>query len=256
MTSTRLPTVELPPVQGGAGRQGTAENIIEQVVAAIADGTLARGQRLPSEREFARHYGVSGPTAREAIRALSAMGLVEARHGSGTYVTADPEVFVSSALTIAAHMSDVTVSEIIDLLAVLNVHAAEAACEAATEQEVDALAAASAGIVNAEQPSSILTSVTDFHRALARAAHRPLIQIISTFLVDTLADLEERTFPVDSAFWQEWTGALAAHRAEIVSAVRAHDPGRAGAAVRAYHREAGRMLADESDLLSARTKVK
>lgn len=223
-------------------------------MAAIADGTLARGERLPSEREFARHYGVSGPTAREAIRALSAMGLVEARHGSGTYVTADPEAFVSSALTIAAHMSGVTVSEVIELLAVLNVHAAEAACEAATADDLAALAAASAGIVSGDRRGAILSSVTDFHRALARAAHRPLIQVISSFLVDTLADLEERTFPEDSAFWQEWTGALAAHRDEIVSAVRAHEPGRAAVAVRAYHREAGRMLADESDLLSERTR--
>lgn len=248
--------MQLPPLQGGGGRQGTAEHIIDQVVAAIADGTLARGQRLPSEREFARHYGVSGPTARESIRALSAMGLVEARHGSGTYVTADPEAFVSSALTIAAHMSSVTVSEIIELLAVLNAHAAEAACEAATEEDVDAMSAASTAIVTAATPQTILASVTDFHRALARAAHRPLIQIISTFLVDTLADLEDRTFPEDSAFWQEWTGALAAHREEIVSAVRAHEPGRAAAAVQAYHREAGRMLADESDLLSTRTLAK
>jgi GntR family transcriptional regulator, hexuronate regulon transcriptional repressor len=53
----------------------------------IRSGVYKPGERLPSERDLAEHYKVSRPTLREALIALEIRGLVEARHGSGIYVT-------------------------------------------------------------------------------------------------------------------------------------------------------------------------
>jgi GntR family transcriptional regulator len=50
------------------------------------------GDRLPSERELALRWGVARMTVRHATDALVAEGLVERRHGSGTYVLAQPVV--------------------------------------------------------------------------------------------------------------------------------------------------------------------
>lgn len=64
--------------------------IAEELRADIAEGRLGIGARLPSENELAQRFGVNRQTARQAIAALAAEGMVEARRGSGTFVTNGP----------------------------------------------------------------------------------------------------------------------------------------------------------------------
>ena len=54
---------------------------------AILKGSYAYGERLPPERELARHYATSRSTIREALRRLEELKLVTRRIGSGTYVS-------------------------------------------------------------------------------------------------------------------------------------------------------------------------
>ncbi|MFB5189306.1 FadR/GntR family transcriptional regulator [Alicyclobacillus fastidiosus] len=58
-------------------------HILEQVRA----GELAAGNQLPSERALAKQFQTSRTSVREALRTLEAIGIVETRLGSGTYVT-------------------------------------------------------------------------------------------------------------------------------------------------------------------------
>jgi GntR family transcriptional regulator, transcriptional repressor for pyruvate dehydrogenase complex len=67
-------------------RSGLADHTIEQIERLIIEGRLKPGQKLPSERELGAKLGVSRPTLREAIRALTMMGILEAKQGDGTYV--------------------------------------------------------------------------------------------------------------------------------------------------------------------------
>nr|WP_207794169.1 FadR/GntR family transcriptional regulator [Ramlibacter algicola] len=52
----------------------------------IRDGRLAAGSKLPTEGEIMEEFGVSRTVVREAISRLSAAGMVETRHGVGTFV--------------------------------------------------------------------------------------------------------------------------------------------------------------------------
>jgi GntR family phosphonate transport system transcriptional regulator len=61
--------------------------IAEELRADITEGRLSVGSRLPSENELAQRFSVNRQTARQAIAALATDGLVEARRGSGTFVT-------------------------------------------------------------------------------------------------------------------------------------------------------------------------
>ena len=65
----------------------------EAIRALIVSGELGPGDALPSERECAVMLGISRPSLREGIRTLSAMNVLESRHGGGTYVTSlDPSL--------------------------------------------------------------------------------------------------------------------------------------------------------------------
>jgi GntR family transcriptional regulator len=62
------------------------EEIADDLRRSIREGEREPGARLPSEAELARHYGRSVPTIQNALRLLSAEGLIDRRHGSGTFV--------------------------------------------------------------------------------------------------------------------------------------------------------------------------
>ncbi|MXX87826.1 MAG: FCD domain-containing protein [Boseongicola sp. SB0677_bin_26] len=60
-------------------RTRAADNLVSIFERQIIDGTLAVGKPLPPEREIMQSFGVSRTVVREAVRALAAKGLVEAR---------------------------------------------------------------------------------------------------------------------------------------------------------------------------------
>ncbi|GGX10839.1 GntR family transcriptional regulator [Streptomyces noursei] len=62
------------------------ERIADDLRTAIRAGHLRPGDRLPAETKLAERFGRSVPTVREALRALRDEGLIEKRHGIGTFV--------------------------------------------------------------------------------------------------------------------------------------------------------------------------
>jgi len=66
------------------------EQIAERLADDIRSGVLAPGERLPSERELARTLEVSRASVREALASLALQGVVETRHGAGTFVVGLP----------------------------------------------------------------------------------------------------------------------------------------------------------------------
>lgn len=68
-----------------------AYGVVEQVTAVIRDGLLKPGDKLPTESSLMAQHGVSRTVVREAISHLQAAGLVQTRHGIGTFVLDRPQ---------------------------------------------------------------------------------------------------------------------------------------------------------------------
>lgn len=62
------------------------DDVFDQLLGEVVDGSLAPGDALPSERRLAELLGVSRPAVREALQRMSATRLVEVRHGGTTTV--------------------------------------------------------------------------------------------------------------------------------------------------------------------------
>lgn len=67
-------------------RRSVPEDVFEQIVAEVLSGQMQPGESLPSERRLAEVLGVSRPAVREALKRLTAAGLVEVRQGDATTV--------------------------------------------------------------------------------------------------------------------------------------------------------------------------
>ncbi|MFJ8924183.1 FadR/GntR family transcriptional regulator [Streptomyces sp. NPDC102415] len=83
-SSYGAPTPEVPR-GAGASRRATTTGQIKDFI--LAEG-LRPGDLLPTETELCERLGVSRSSVREAVRTLSTLGIVDVRHGHGTYVGA------------------------------------------------------------------------------------------------------------------------------------------------------------------------
>src|SRR5690242_4575306 len=82
--------------EGGSMANPMYRQIAEDLRAQIEGGDLGPGQQLRTEIELREHYGASRNTIRDAVKLLTAWGLVETRPGQGTFVVRKIEPYVTS----------------------------------------------------------------------------------------------------------------------------------------------------------------
>src|SRR6186713_1752487 len=131
--------------QGRDGRDGRGiEGSTEQVVGFVRDlidrGRLRPGDRLPAERDLAVRTGVSRPSVRAGLHALAAMGVVQSRHGSGTYIPDGPPSLGSEPLSFLAALHGFTRDEMYEARRALEVGVAGLAAERATDDQIATIA--------------------------------------------------------------------------------------------------------------------
>jgi GntR family transcriptional regulator, transcriptional repressor for pyruvate dehydrogenase complex len=207
------------------------EQVLRQLRRLIDEGELGPGDQLPAERELADRLGVSRGTVREAVQFLQALGLVEIRHGSGTFVRRAPSDRdgLRDEWRRWTRLHSETIRNIIEVRMGLESFAAELAAGRPTEPGLDAMAAALDQMEEAARANDVAALVRSdvaFHRGLCEAAGNPALAELAEELGSRL--LQERAATWDLPGRPERS--LAEHR-EIHDAVRARDPSRARAAV-------------------------
>jgi len=217
---------------GAAPRKGTVtQRAIERIKAMIAEGRLEPGQRLPAERDLASDLGISRSSVREAIRALTVLGVLEARHGSGIYVT---RLRAGDLLETFGVVADLSRGErLAELLEVRRVLESAATALAAARITPDRLAEAAehlAAMDATDDPDELLAHDLAFHRVIAVAAGNETMAAL-------LEGLSSRTFRARVRRGYEEDGAIARTRHEhaaIHRALAARDPEAARAAAAAH----------------------
>jgi GntR family transcriptional repressor for pyruvate dehydrogenase complex len=96
----------IPP----AKRRSLAETTVAEMTVRIKNGVYRAGEKLPTEPQFMAELGVSRTVIREAVSRLQAAGLVETKHGIGTFVLDMP---VSNSLGIG---NVVTIRDVLSML--------------------------------------------------------------------------------------------------------------------------------------------
>ncbi len=225
-------------------RTSAADHVVNDIRDQILSRRLERGARLPSERELAARYDVSAPTIREAIRALAATKLVEARHGAGTFVTADGEALIASALAAVIQLEDVDLPSIIDLSEGFYLHAVQLATTTATDADLAALRRAAESFRGALDADGFAEALRAFLVALVSASHNRLLIVLSRFVIETQITLAQEVSQRSSDVWQLIAGQLVDERIRIADALERRDPTAARDAVVAYMRRAHTLVGE------------
>ncbi len=202
--------------------------VADQLAERIASGTYGLGDRLPAEREIAREFGISRPTAREAIIALELQRLVEVRIGSGVYVAARP-----SALD-PPPTADVGPFEIMEARRLIEGESAALAATVITDEQLADLEKLVAAMED-ENARNVWGESADrrFHIAIAEATQNSAMAAV----VSQLWEMRERS-PLSQRLLlmvrlKGVQPVIDEHR-NIVNALRARDPKLARHAMRQH----------------------
>jgi GntR family transcriptional repressor for pyruvate dehydrogenase complex len=226
-----------------------SEGSTEQVVAFVRDlivrGRLRPGDRLPAERELAVQVGLSRPSVRAGLHALAAMGVVQSRHGSGTYIPSGPPALGSEPLSFLAALHGFTRDEMYEARRILEVEAAGLAAARATHEHLATLADEVAGLfATRDNPQLFFVHDINFHRGVADAAGNPIVATLVGMV--SAMYYERRKATVERASDSDLRDAAEAHR-RIYQAIRGRDAAEARRAMNDHLLQAFRYQAQEAD---------
>lgn len=172
--------------------------VAQQIVNLIREGVFKVGDKLPPEAELAKQMGVSRPSIREALSALAAVGLVEAKPGSGNFVRngrIPPEEIGGQAIFILE--SEASCLEIMEARELLEPPIASLAARKRTEQDIERLKAIRAEMDTLAKRGdfdSYFDSDKRFHLALIEATANLLLLNVISPLINTMDQKLYREF--------------------------------------------------------------
>ncbi|MDO3720827.1 FCD domain-containing protein [Marinobacter sp. chi1] len=150
----------------------------------ILDGGLAPGQKIPSERQLSSRLGVSRSVIREALHELQGRGVIETRHGKGSFVASMvPEPEELNEQSPLMHLYEGHPRTLYDLLEVreqLEGQAAYLAAQRATSLDKHRISKAFRALEETD-PLSNARPDHNFHQAIVEASHNPvLVHVLSS----------------------------------------------------------------------------
>lgn len=210
------------------------ERVMRQLRGLIEEGAWAPGQQLPSERELAERLSVSRSTVREAVQFLHALGLVEVRHGTGTFVRpqARDRAGARAEWRLWTQQHSGRVRDILEVRRGLESFAAELAASRASANRHAAIAEAMRQVedaVDSDDVAELVAADVAFHHAFVAAAGNAALLEFADALGQQL--LRERAATLDTPGRSRRS--LEEHHA-IADAIIERDGARARGAVLAH----------------------
>lgn len=214
---------------GTLDRQSISERVAGRILDMIKSGNLKSDDRLPTEQQMCIAFGISRPPLREALKALTLMGVLKSRQG-GRYTVSDlsPSRLVApfnAILSIAGY----DVHEHFEARAVVELELVRFCCERAGAAERERIAKlARDGRAFFDDPVAFRLMDIELHQAIYNASGNAMLSAIAQGLYDVALDIRRVASNVRAVI----VTSVGQH-CEVADAIVAHD---AEAAVAAYRR--------------------
>ncbi len=223
----------LETIDPASAQRSEFETVASKIATIIQTGNLKPGDKLPTERSLASQLEVGRGVVRDAIKVLSAAGIVRARQGSGLYVAETPHPFAAASVELSLPPDPAHIAALIEFREVLETQAARFAAERARPRDLIAIESNIAQHREAAERNDakrFRAADLEFHQAIATASGNEFLgSVITTTLKlqNTAVDLAVSQAP------GSMTRANDQH-ATILRAIRSADPDAAANAMRRH----------------------
>ncbi|GAA2645348.1 FadR/GntR family transcriptional regulator [Streptomyces vastus] len=215
-------------------KQRLYEQVLERLRQYVAEGGLRAGDRLPPERDLAARLGVSRASVKQAIVVLEVQGLVEARHGGGTYLVRD-SLDVEPVDRLVERRR--RLPDVLEAREALETKLAELAAERRTDDDLAALRQALDHMAREiEEGAHGVEGDRLFHAAVTAAAHSSILAEFMRSIADQITESRNESLRQPG----RPTRSLAQHHA-ILDAIADRRPRQAATAMRRHVRTVAKV---------------
>ena len=220
-----------PAQRENATHETLSTHTLNQMIGWLKDGTLAPGDKLPSQNELVVQTGVSRTGVREALQMMAVLNLIEIRPGLGCFVKAVSPELVINADVLSILLEREAIEQIIESRKVVEAGTAALASERAIAEDFwrieDVLTAIDRSI---QRGDSVAKPCAEFHIAVAQATHNAvltkLVKSFQNLMFKAGKLLESRVEDVEKFRQHE----LKSHR-HLYEVIRQRNPQQASAAM-------------------------
>ncbi|TXG83965.1 MAG: FadR family transcriptional regulator, partial [Thermomicrobiales bacterium] len=159
-------------------REPVATQVARKLVEYLLSGAVEPGTRMPSERQLAEAFGVGRSAMREAIKALSLIGLVEVRQGDGTYLRKADSALLPEVIEWGLLLGERRTMDLVEARQEIEIVIAGLAARRRTEQDVADLTHLLRQMERATTLAGFVEADVQFHMRLAQATNNLVLRDI------------------------------------------------------------------------------
>lgn len=226
-------------------RPSVVEEIIDSFKEKLISGELKPGDKLPSEAQLMEQLGIGRTALREAVKMLSALGVIDVRQGDGSYIMKGASSATMSPLVFAVLLESGMTRELLELRTLLETGYCQLAGEKATIEDMRLIEESANNFeekvkMDGRDVDDLTKADLKFHFTILNATHSPMVIKISGAVEELFFGSIRNT--ISQIEGREW--GVEGHR-NILSAIRANDPGQILAAVKMSLERWSRDLNDQ-----------
>jgi GntR family transcriptional repressor for pyruvate dehydrogenase complex len=212
-----------------------ASELVDGIGTRIRDRVLKPGDKLPTEAEIMREWGVSRTVVREALSKLQAAGLVDTRHGVGTFVL-EPPAPSGFRIDPGDIETAVDVLAVLELRISLETESAGLAAMRRTKEQLAEMRVALDELASGDTSGNDTVSPDfRFHHLIAVATgNRYFADIMSHLGATLIPRARINSSKIASEDWSQYHRRLSREHEEIYDAIARGDPESARAAMRLH----------------------
>jgi GntR family transcriptional repressor for pyruvate dehydrogenase complex len=215
--------ISLRPIE----RTAVSQQILSRLKAYLDQESMKVGSKLPSERQLAAMLSVSRPSIREALKALSILGIVKPKQGHGTYLASSLRKTLNRPEEILTLQESLDLAELAEARLAIEPHVASLAAQrvskedlALIREELDSMRH------NLNDRPQFLHHDLQFHLCINRVCHNGVLRRMMSVVLETLFGHFGRV----AENYGDLAKILSLHE-NIYEALRRHDPRKARSAM-------------------------
>lgn len=219
LRAVNIPVVKDPP----------SADVARALLDYILSGHVGPGEKLPSERQLSESLGVGRSVVREGMKSLGLLGLVEFRHGGGTFLRTSESELLPKVIEWGLLLGERRVVDLIEARRHLEVLLAEMAAERRTDEQLEAIELAMQAMMDATSTGEFVDADVAFHLAVAAASNNSVLMNMHGSIASLLRVWIQRNM--------EAADSLEPSRGEhlpVLEAIRAKDTRRAAEMARKH----------------------
>jgi GntR family transcriptional repressor for pyruvate dehydrogenase complex len=211
--------------------------VAQAILEYILSGHVGPGEKLPSERQLSEALGVGRSIAREGLKSLGLLGLVEFRHGGGSYLRSMESTLLPRVIEWGLLLGERRVVDLVEARRFLEIDMARLAAERHTPEQFAEIEAALGRMKSARTAEEFTDADVDFHLAVGAACGNSALANMHASIASLLRVWIHRVMDAAESLEPSYL-----EHVPILEALRARDPEAAAAAIADHLERAGGRL--------------